>query len=373
MIKFPSWLDLSVIKSIEAAIKPFGETRLVGGVVREILRGNVAKDIDLATTATPEQVIEALKHGHIKCVETGLKHGTVTAILKGHPFEITTLRKDVETTGRHASVEYTSSWEEDSNRRDFTVNAMYLDTSGNLFDFHNGQEDLKNSLVRFVGDASTRIEEDYLRILRFFRFFGYLPNAKYLDNELEAIQKRLHGLDKLSGERIYNEMHKIFGTHNAKNTLMLMSESNVFDHIGLKKVTPDFHAYEFSNYYLVNWAATLIASNFYPDDLKKIKNWWKFSNKEFQALEELCFGEGRHIAKKPIRAQKEYIYFKGLEAYNLAASLEAVMNPDSHFEPLQNWNPAKFKAPQELIQNTPEKERGKLFKELERKWIDECF
>lgn len=373
MIQFPSWLDVETIKRIESALKPFGDIRLVGGVVREILRSNTAKDIDLATTAAPLQIIEALKHEKIKYIETGISHGTVTAILNSRPYEITTLRKDIETTGRHATVEFSNSWAEDSNRRDFTINAMYLDSLGNLYDFHNGQKDLHNSVVRFVGDAPTRIVEDYLRILRFFRFFGYLPNAKYIADEVTAIKTHLHGLDRLSGERIYNEMHKIFGTHNAKNSLLLMSQIGVLPHIGLKAIADDFDTYVFSDYYLVNWAATLIASKFNHDDLKKIKNWWKFSNREFDVLQELCFGEARHVTKKSIKTQKEYIYFKGLETYNLASTLHQVLDPNSNFEPVQNWHPQKFKFPKELIETTPETERGKLFKKLERKWIDECF
>ena len=145
--------------------------KFVGGCVRDAVLGKLAKDIDIATCFKPNEVMEVLQKAKIKTIPTGIKHGTITALYKNQTFEITTLRKDVTTDGRHAEVSFTDSWQEDAKRRDFTINALYLDTKGNIFDYFNGLEDLKSKKVIFIGDAKTRSEEDNLRILRYFRFF----------------------------------------------------------------------------------------------------------------------------------------------------------------------------------------------------------
>src|SRR4051794_5680418 len=146
------------------------QARVVGGAVRDALLGRAVADIDLATPRSPEQTTEALRTAGIRVVPTGLAHGTVTAVADGRGFEITTLRRDVETDGRHAVVAFTADWEADARRRDFTINALSMDRDGNVYDYAGGIADLRAGLVCFVGDAATRVAEDYLRILRFFRF-----------------------------------------------------------------------------------------------------------------------------------------------------------------------------------------------------------
>ena len=147
--------------------------RIVGGAVRNYMIGEEISDFDLSCRLSPEKILDILQKNQIKAIPTGIKFGTITAVIKNKCFEITTTRKDVKTDGRHAVVEYTTNFEVDAQRRDFTFNALYLDFDGNLYDYFNGLNDLKNGIVRFIGNAEDRIKEDYLRILRLFRFYCY--------------------------------------------------------------------------------------------------------------------------------------------------------------------------------------------------------
>jgi len=202
--------------------------RFVGGSVRDTLLGIPAADIDIATPLPPETVIERLKESMIKCVPTGLKHGTITAVLPDGPVEVTTLRRDVDTDGRHAVVAFTDDWREDAARRDFTINALYADPgSGEVFDYFGGIDDLKAGLVRFIGDPFARIAEDHLRILRFFRFlarFGEEPDAA----GLEACTARAKDLMALSRERIADELLKLLVAKDAVRVVALMIERGIF-------------------------------------------------------------------------------------------------------------------------------------------------
>jgi len=162
------------IEKIFKSISEFSDTseiRYVGGCVRKIINNETVDDIDLATNLNPEKVIECLKKNNINYYETGIKHGTLTAIINDQMFEITSLRKDIFTDGRHAKVQFSDNWHEDASRRDFTINCIYSDINGNLFDPFNGSNDLKNGKLNFIGNPEKRIKEDYLRILRYIRFF----------------------------------------------------------------------------------------------------------------------------------------------------------------------------------------------------------
>lgn len=185
------------------------DARLVGGVVRDLLANKPIADIDLATLEPPEKVMEILRSKGISVIPTGLSHGTVTAVIRHRPYEITTLRKDVVTDGRHAQVIWSNSWEEDAARRDFTINAMFCDKEGRIWDFYHGQEDLKVGKVRFVGIAKERIQEDVLRILRFFRFYARYGNGKPDGEAIDAIQSLNFLLSNLSAERVWSELQKI--------------------------------------------------------------------------------------------------------------------------------------------------------------------
>ena len=185
----------------------------VGGCVRKYLMGEKIDDIDIATSLTPDQVKEKFKDTKFNVIDTGIKHGTVTLILDKLKLELTTLRKDITTDGRHAEVEYTDNWKEDSNRRDFTINAIYLDTYGNIFDPQLGKKDLENNIVKFIGDPQKRIEEDYLRIVRFIRFSIDFQN-KIEESTIVALKLNLNGIKQISKERIFLELHKILKSKN---------------------------------------------------------------------------------------------------------------------------------------------------------------
>jgi len=207
-------------KDIKELFKSFNsysdnaELRFVGGCVRKLISGEKVDDIDLSTNLKPENVIEVLKKNNINFYETGIEHGTITAVINKKTFEITTLRKDIKTDGRHAQVEYSDNWLEDASRRDFTINSIYADLAGNLFDPFNGRRDLSDGLIKFIGDPVTRIKEDYLRILRYIRFFlGYSKN-QHDKNIVKIIKQNLIGLKQVSKDRHLKELKKIILSEN---------------------------------------------------------------------------------------------------------------------------------------------------------------
>lgn len=211
------------IKELGELFKSHGEEiRIVGGAVRDALLGKKPKDIDLATTATPEKMLEIAEEENIKVIETGIQHGTVTFVIDGEPYEITTLRVDVETDGRHAKVDWTKSFKEDARRRDLTYNAMSVDMEGNLHDYFGGLKDLRANRTDFVGSSDERIQEDYLRILRYFRFLAKHPNQEPNQKILQSIKKNVNGLGNISGERIWIEISKMVTYPNMNTSLKYM-------------------------------------------------------------------------------------------------------------------------------------------------------
>ena len=203
--------ETSAYKVFEA-INNFNETsevRYVGGCIRKIIKKEEVDDIDLATNLIPSEVCDALKKNNINFYETGIDHGTITAIIGDQKYEITTLRKDVSTDGRHAKVEFSLDWKDDSNRRDFSINAIYSDKDGNLFDPHNGKKDLESGTVKFIGNPEERIQEDYLRILRYLRFFLNYSNNKHELEIFRTIKRNIGGISKLSSERLVEEFKKL--------------------------------------------------------------------------------------------------------------------------------------------------------------------
>ena len=185
------------------------EIRYVGGCVRKVIKKENVDDIDLATNLTPLEVCEALKNKQISYYETGIEHGTITAIIDEYKYEITSLRKDVSTDGRHAEVEFSLDWKEDASRRDFTINSIYADGDGNLFDPFNGKKDLEEGYINFIGNAEKRIQEDYLRILRYLRFYLNYSNHKHQSEIIKNIKKNIDGISNISSERLIDELKKI--------------------------------------------------------------------------------------------------------------------------------------------------------------------
>ena len=185
------------------------EIRYVGGCIRKIVNNEIVDDIDLATNLEPKQVCDALQKSRINYYETGIEHGTITALIDGYKFEITTLREDVSTDGRHAKVKFSKNWKEDASRRDFTINSIYSDKDGNLFDPPNGKKDLENGYVNFIGDADERIKEDYLRILRYLRFFIFYSKRPHNLEIIRKLKTNIDGVSKLSKDRLFDELKKI--------------------------------------------------------------------------------------------------------------------------------------------------------------------
>ncbi len=204
-----------------------GETRVVGGAVRNSLLGVPVADVDLATTLVPQAVTERAVAEGIKVVPTGIAHGTVTLVVHGRPFEVTTLRRDVATDGRHAEVAFGTDWQVDAERRDLTMNALYADREGRVIDLIGGLADIESRTVRFIGDAHQRVAEDYLRVLRFFRFFAQYGHGRPDAEGLRASARAKEELARLSAERIWAEMKKLLGAADPGRALLWMRTSGV--------------------------------------------------------------------------------------------------------------------------------------------------
>jgi poly(A) polymerase len=212
-----------------------GDTRYVGGCVRDTLLGLPVNDVDLATRLPPQEVLDRLKRARIKAVPTGLAHGTITAVVEGKPVEVTTLRRDVSTDGRRATIAYTDDWREDAARRDFTINALSADPATlRVFDYFDGREDVENRHVRFIGDPLIRIAEDHLRILRFFRFHGRFGRGEPDAAAIDACTARANDLMALSRERIADELLKLLSLPDPSATVGLMVERGI-----LRPVLPE--------------------------------------------------------------------------------------------------------------------------------------
>lgn len=279
------WKKLDNYKDLEQIFAALGadNARLVGGCVRDIIAGRKVTDFDFATPHTPEHTQDLLEKAGIKSVPTGIKYGTITAVIEKKNYEITTLRKDVETFGRDANVEFTDIWEEDAKRRDFTINALYMSADGEVFDYFEGQKDLENRLLRFIGDPKTRIEEDFLRILRYFRFIAYF-DANNLDMaSLTACKDFREGLLLLSGERIHNELVKMFHVEHFCTSVRLMEETGALKVLGFEKRHNLPKSITNTEKYHIRFAIFLMCYSAQEDRLFLLKK-YKFSNEEIRKI-----------------------------------------------------------------------------------------
>ena len=396
---FGSEKSLKFLQNIKEAKKVFsclnemGEetnVRFVGGCVRKSLCGESFDDIDLASSLHPEEVIRRLGQENIKFIDTGIFHGTVTAIINKKKFEITTLRKDVSTDGRHANVEFTLNWEEDASRRDFTINAIYADIEGRIFDPLRGLSDLQNGRVKFIGSSEERIQEDYLRILRYFRFFTQYSQENYEQDVIRSIKKNINGLNKISNERIFDELKKILKLENL-HSLFLNSYSkeiilNIFSQFKyyerlkvLNSLSKKFRD-KYDNYLIL---ATIIIdqSNDYEyfchkyKTSNKVKNRFKNISQNYVNLKSKKFYSEENI--------KKLIYLSGKESVmDLLLFSICTVNElkDLNFEELINFV-NNYKIPQFPISGDYLKKYGykageilgKKLKSLEEKWIDNNF
>ena len=231
-IEIQPWMLAAETSAVMAALTVDGEpARFVGGCIRDAILGNSIGDIDIATPAPPETVIARLEAAEIKAIPTGIDHGTITAVVGATHFEITTLRRDVETFGRHARVAFTDDWAADAERRDFTMNALFGDADGTIYDPTGGLADLRAGRVRFVGNAAARIGEDVLRLLRFFRFHAWYGRSPPDEEALAACRAMADRLPGLSSERVWSELRRILMAPDPATALDLMAEYGVLDHL----------------------------------------------------------------------------------------------------------------------------------------------
>lgn len=222
------WLKERPLQALfDALNREGGEARVVGGAVRNTLLGTKVSDIDVATTHVPQETVRLAQEAGFKTVPTGIEHGTVTVVVKGTPFEVTTLRHDIETDGRHAKVAFGTDWEADAQRRDFTINALYAKADGTVIDTVGGLNDIETKTLRFIGDAEQRIREDYLRILRFFRFFAWYGSGRPEAEGLRASARLKDGLAHLSSERVWAELKKLLSAPDPSRALLWMRQAGV--------------------------------------------------------------------------------------------------------------------------------------------------
>ena len=226
------WLAEKHVQRLLAVLCAEGEqARVAGGAVRNALIGQPVADVDIATTTLPPETMRRAAAAGFKVVPTGIEHGTVTVIVAGRPFEVTTLRADIETDGRHAKVSFGRDWKADAERRDFTINALYADADGAVIDLVGGLADLEARLLRFIGDPEQRIREDYLRILRFFRFFAWYGDGRPDAEGLKACARLKEGLDRLSAERVWAELKKLLSAPDPSRSLLWMRQSGVLTRV----------------------------------------------------------------------------------------------------------------------------------------------
>jgi len=316
--KTQPWMTAPQTVKLMAALG--GEARFVGGAVRNALLGEPVGDVDIATPLTPDKVQARLSTGNIASVPTGLAHGTITAIVDGKPFEITTLRRDVETDGRHAVVSFSESWEEDAKRRDFTMNALYATPGGEVFDYMGGVADLNEGRVRFVGDATARIREDYLRILRLFRFHAWYGKGEIDEMGLRAAAQEKSGIAKLSGERIAKEMLRLLQAENPAPVLRAMAASGI-----LAEVLPCE-----ANIARLDALAKIDAANFFAPDAvlrlaallphdkvvaNQIADRWKISNEMRARLDDIAGATEKIVSYLSIREVRKLLYRLGVRAF----------------------------------------------------------
>ncbi len=223
------WMTAPETVQIMTLLSEHGVTaRFVGGAVRDTLLGRTITDIDIATDSRPEDNLQYLEQAGLKVIPTGMKHGTLTAVIGVRHFEITSLRQDVETDGRHAIIAHTDDWQVDAARRDFTMNALYLDMDGTLYDPTGGRADLETGLVRFVGDPQDRIREDFLRILRYFRFHAWFGRRSPDAAAIQASRAGRQGISGLSGERVRVELLKLLSAEAPLSTIAVMQECGIW-------------------------------------------------------------------------------------------------------------------------------------------------
>jgi poly(A) polymerase len=380
------WLHRPETQAVFAALAARGHVgRAVGGAVRNALVGRSVADVDIATDARPEDVTRAAEAAGLKAIPTGLAHGTVTVVAGGHPYEVTTLRRDVETHGRHATVAFTDDWTEDARRRDFTLNALYCGADGTLFDPLGGYSDLAARRVRFIGDADERIREDYLRILRFFRLTAEFAEGPADAEGLAACVRERAGLAVLSAERVRVELLRLLAAPRGPEIAALMQDYGLLPGVLGAAPRPTL---------LARLAAIEAALGLAPDpvlrlaalavevaeDAERLRDRLRLSNGEAAKLMRAA-GRGADIGPPSSEARaRAWLYRHGAAAYRERVLLDWTRAGDApkgeawhhRFGMPQRWQPPRFRlsGADVLALGVPAGRRvGEILRELEDWWI----
>jgi poly(A) polymerase len=394
-----AWLKEAGLQRLLAVLNEGGEeARIAGGAVRNALLGEAVADVDIATTTVPEETMRRAQVAGFKVVPTGIDHGTVTVVADGKGHEVTTLRADVETDGRRAKVVFGRDWKADAERRDFTINALYAEADGSVVDLVGGLADLESRTLRFIGDAEARIREDYLRILRFFRFFAWYGSGRPDAEGLKACARLKDGLERLSAERIWHELRKMLAAPDPSRALLWMRQAGV-----LTKVLPESEKWGIDAIHgLVSaerdfgWApdAMLRVEAIVPPDAERMKalaERLKLSNAEAERLTSWASAPGAEpsateggLAKTLYRIGRQpmldRLRLSLASARARAASDDAALIEAGGYSRLlkfaQTWTAPKFPLKGADLQGIgvpAGPAMGKLLKRLEEEWIEAGF
>ena len=393
------WLRDEALQRLLAALNADGEEgRVAGGAVRNALLGEAVADVDIASTALPEETIRRATAAGFRTVPTGIEHGTVTVIAPAASYEVTTLRADVETDGRRAKVAFGRDWKADAERRDFTINALYAEADGTVVDLVGGLADLESRTLRFIGDAETRIREDYLRILRFFRFFAWYGSGRPDAEGLKACARLKDGIGDLSAERVWSELKKLLGAPDPSRALLWMRQAGV-----LTKALPESEKWGIDAIHgLVaaerdlGWGADALLrleAIIPPDPLRMrtLADRLRLSKAEAARLEEWARapqvearGTEGELARKLYRAGPRPVIDR-LRLALASARARAVESDDAMIEAggyarqlrfASNWDMPKFPlkgADLAAIGVAPGPKMGQLLNRLEEEWIEAGF
>jgi poly(A) polymerase len=372
----PAWLhDLALLPLFDAFENAGSTVRLVGGVVRDMVRGapenSMPADIDMATPMTPEEALSMLQSHGFKVIPTGLKHGTITVVLPAARVEITTLRRDAVCHGRHADVAFTDVWAEDARRRDFTMNALYVSRDGTLYDEVGGLADAKAGRVRFIGDATVRITEDYLRMLRFYRFVAQLNTCEIDEQAQAAIGACAPHIASISGERVQQEMRKLLQAKAPYVALAAMQQAGLLEAILLPRdvlvclqILQELHPH-----WLVRLAC-LAQTSFYVETITKR---WKLSRADSSRLQRLVM---YHVPAGAVLLQhQQLIYTLGYDDYVAVCALSAAQQNAPKMmqqaQALRDWPVPVFplRAADLQARGLEGKPLGDALRRLEEKWV----
>ena len=392
-LSFKNMRKETEVEKIFKAISSFSknsEIRYVGGCVRKIINKEKVDDIDLAVNLKPSEVCEATKKKDIRYYESGIEHGTITALINNDKFEITSLRKDIDTDGRHAKIEFSNDWKEDASRRDFTINAIYADINGNLFDPFDGKKNLENGKINFIGDAEIRIKEDYLRVLRYVRFFLNYSKLRHNPKIIKIIKKNLIGFSRISSERLLDEFPKLV---SSEFFLKLLKDKECLEIINLifpqlKNISIFSKLNEFSKKNLANVDFIFLLSLMIIDGTDNVDYFiYKFnlSKKDQKRLLFLNNFYSQKITTKTFSEKNlnrffyfngkqaiiDIIYFKIFRSHKVDRELIKMIK---NFENKELYiMPFKTNALMEKYNLTEGKELGNKLKKIEEVWVNNNF